>query len=322
MEDEDFTVLSQNGGECFGSPEERVRSGPQPGLHSVNSEYLNSQTPHKISAGQGVRDRESTQKPPVCRQSGLAQYGAKAEPCTFFVCAQVLSVSQGRSRGKNAAVERNAGLISAAYLSIYEGPSGAASWLPRRVITEHGGSQSHQRSMTKAAEGESAKSEGEVEGAFSQQRQRRTLSEAHAYNQTVISPWTHTHSSGVASRCRPYELEVIREKYARLPVISGPERLASGGFPMTAAWGVTMMDGQVNKKCVRVSVCIKGSTADSAAVQCHTGSPSGMFLIPGMGCGASLAEPPLPVPCQPALCTTHLRCTLGEQQLPANHFRL
>lgn len=32
------------------------------------------------------------------------------------VCAQVLLVSRGRSRGKNAAVERNAGLISAAYL--------------------------------------------------------------------------------------------------------------------------------------------------------------------------------------------------------------
>lgn len=29
--------------------------------------------------GHGVRDRESTQKPPVCRQSGLAQYSAKAE---------------------------------------------------------------------------------------------------------------------------------------------------------------------------------------------------------------------------------------------------
>ncbi len=32
------------------------------------------------------------------------------------VCAQVLLVSRGRSRGKNAAVERNAVLISAAYL--------------------------------------------------------------------------------------------------------------------------------------------------------------------------------------------------------------
>lgn len=48
--------------------------------------------------------------------------------------------------------------------SIYEGLSGAAGWLPGQVITEHGGSQSHQRSMTKAGEGESAKSEGEVEG--------------------------------------------------------------------------------------------------------------------------------------------------------------
>ncbi|KAK5868327.1 hypothetical protein PBY51_009354 [Eleginops maclovinus] len=28
------------------------------------------------------------------------------------------------------------------------------------------------------------------------------------------------------------------------PPSSGPERLASGGFPMTAACGVTMMDGQ------------------------------------------------------------------------------
>lgn len=28
------------------------------------------------------------------------------------------------------------------------------------------------------------------------------------------------------------------------PPSSGPERLASGGFPMTAARGVTMMDGQ------------------------------------------------------------------------------
>lgn len=74
--------------------------------------------------------------------------------------------------------------------------------------------------------------------------------------------------------------------------------------------------------CVCLSVWIKGSMADSAVVQCHTGSPSGMFLSPGMGCGASLAEPPLPVPCQPALGTAHLRCTLGERQLPVNHFRL
>lgn len=29
--------------------------------------------------GHGVRDREFTQKPPVCRQSGLGQSGAKAE---------------------------------------------------------------------------------------------------------------------------------------------------------------------------------------------------------------------------------------------------
>lgn len=84
----------------------------------------------------------------------------------------------------------------------------------------------------------------------------------------------------------------------------------------------TVTSWPVSKKCVCVSVWIKGSMADSAAVQCHTGSPSGMFLSPGMGCGASLAEPPLPVPCQPALGTAHLRCTLGERQLPVNHFRL
>lgn len=54
-----------------------------------------------------------------------------------------------------------------------------------------------------------------------------------------------------------------------------------------------------------VSVWIKGSLADSAEVQCHTESPSGMFFSAGMGCSASLAEPPLPVTCQPALDTTH-----------------
>ncbi|GLD57135.1 sodium channel subunit beta-4-like protein [Lates japonicus] len=32
-----------------------------------------------VDQSHGVRDRESTQKPPVCRQSGLAQYRAKAE---------------------------------------------------------------------------------------------------------------------------------------------------------------------------------------------------------------------------------------------------
>lgn len=37
------------------------------------------------------------------------------------------------------------------------GPSGAAGWLPEQVITERGSSQSHQRSMTKAVEGESEK---------------------------------------------------------------------------------------------------------------------------------------------------------------------
>ena len=39
-------------------------------------------------------------------------------------------------------------------------PRGAAGWLPVQVITEHRGSQSHQRSMTKAEQ----KSKGEVEG--------------------------------------------------------------------------------------------------------------------------------------------------------------
>ena len=57
MEDEDFTVFSQKwrGGGILGLQEERARSGPQPGLHSVNSEYLNSQTPHKSSAGKCVQ---------------------------------------------------------------------------------------------------------------------------------------------------------------------------------------------------------------------------------------------------------------------------
>ncbi|XP_030600155.1 sodium channel subunit beta-4-like [Archocentrus centrarchus] len=32
-----------------------------------------------VDQSHGVRDRESTQKPPVCRQSGLAQCGAKTE---------------------------------------------------------------------------------------------------------------------------------------------------------------------------------------------------------------------------------------------------
>lgn len=36
-------------------------SGLQPGLHSVNSEYLNSQTPHKGSAGKCVQC-----VPPAC----------------------------------------------------------------------------------------------------------------------------------------------------------------------------------------------------------------------------------------------------------------
>lgn len=39
----------------FWPPEQRARSGQQPGLHSVNSEYLNSQTPHKGSAGECVQ---------------------------------------------------------------------------------------------------------------------------------------------------------------------------------------------------------------------------------------------------------------------------
>lgn len=42
------------------------------------------------------------------------------------VRARVLLVSQGRSGGKNAAVERNAGLISAAYLQV--------NWTCRRVM--------------------------------------------------------------------------------------------------------------------------------------------------------------------------------------------
>lgn len=77
--------------------------------------------------------------------------------------------------------------------------------------------------------------------------------------------------------------------------------------------GYFMVGEQVVRVCVCVCtwVWIKGSTADSAAVQCHTGSHSGMFLRPGMGCGASLAEPLLPVPCQSALGTAHHRCTPG-----------
>lgn len=85
-----------------------------------------------------------------------------------------------------------------------------------------------------------------------------------------------------------------------------------------------MVGEQEVRVCVSVCTCmwIKGSMADSAAVQCHTGSPSGMFLSPGMGCGASLAEPPLPVACQPALGTAHHRYAPGEQQLPMDHIRL
>ena len=83
----------------------------------------------------------------------------------------------------------------------------------------------------------------------------------------------------------------------------------------------TVTSWPVNKKCVCVSLWIKGSMADSAAVQCHTSSPSGMFLSAGMGFGASLAEPPLPLACQPVLGTAHHRCTLGEQTLPVDHIR-
>lgn len=74
----------------------------------------------------------------------------------------------------------------------------------------------------------------------------------------------------------------------------------------------------------KLCVClwIKGSVADSAAVQCHTGSTSGMFLGTEMGCGVSLAEPPLSAACQPALGTAHHRFTLGKEQLPVDDFRL
>lgn len=73
----------------------------------------------------------------------------------------------------------------------------------------------------------------------------------------------------------------------------------------------------VNKKCVCVSGWIKGSVADSAEVQCHTGSPSGMFLIPGMGCWASLAELLLPVTCQCVLGTAHHRTAVSCGSFPA-----
>lgn len=42
---------------------------------------------------------------------------------------------------------------------------------------------------------------------------------------------------------------------------------------------------------MRVCVYLCGSKVPA---RCHTGSPSGMFLGPAMGCGASLAEPPSP----------------------------
>lgn len=42
-------------GNILGPPVKRAHPGPQPGLHSVNSEYLNSQTPHKGSAGKCVQ---------------------------------------------------------------------------------------------------------------------------------------------------------------------------------------------------------------------------------------------------------------------------
>lgn len=49
----DFAVLNQIGGMLWlpGG----AGSGLQPSLHSVNSEYLNSQTPHKICAGKCVQ---------------------------------------------------------------------------------------------------------------------------------------------------------------------------------------------------------------------------------------------------------------------------
>lgn len=74
----------------------------------------------------------------------------------------------------------------------------------------------------------------------------------------------------------------------------------------------------------KLCVClwIKGFVADSAAVQCHTGSTSGMFPSTEMGCGVSLAEPPLPVACQPALGTAYHRITLGKQHLPVDDFWL
>lgn len=70
--------------------------------------------------------------------------------------------------------------------------------------------------------------------------------------------------------------------------------------------------------CVCAFVWIKGSMADSAEVQCHTG----MFLRKGMGCWASLAEPLLPVTCQPALGTAHHRAAASCGSFPAFSVRL
>lgn len=53
---------------------------------------------------------------------------------------------------------------------------------------------------------------------------------------------------------------------------------------------------------------------DSTVVWCHRASPSGMLLSPGIGCGASLVEPQLPVPCQSVLATAHLKSMLGKHR--------
>lgn len=53
---------------------------------------------------------------------------------------------------------------------------------------------------------------------------------------TCIYTWTHAHSSGVASPCRSHELEVIREKYACLPVMSVIGRSTSKSRPVRMIW--------------------------------------------------------------------------------------
>lgn len=52
----------------------------------------------------------------ICLDDFPFMYVCDCISCAPSACARVLLVSQGRSKGKNAAVERNAGLISAAYL--------------------------------------------------------------------------------------------------------------------------------------------------------------------------------------------------------------